>query len=171
MKLSEFIKNNKESNLTYAIMNNYMIPDRNQIKNIYQDISGQPEYEYKKIDKYLLSKTETTSGRILLNEYNIPESLNSFLLECLDAYPESIDTYRLYMLKGYASSGSPRHQDPTDVVQWQCVGSSNWIIEDENGPHEIILNPGDVLWFKEFTWHEVLNSGIKYAVTFNLNTD
>ncbi len=172
MTLSQFIKNNIESNLTYSILRNYMVPDRNQIKDIFSDISGQPEYKYEKIGEYLYSKSETSSGRMSIKDYDIPYNINSFLLECLDAYPESIDTYMLYMIKGYGFSGSPRHQDPTDVIHWQCVGSSNWIIEDDSESiHEIVLNPGDVLWFKKYAFHSVSNSDIKYGVVFNTDKD
>ena len=158
MKINDFVANNKKLNLTYSVLKNYSVANAVDIQYLYEKVA--------------FAQNGWSGGRILINEYNLPKDINNFLEECLIAYPESMNSYQLYMMKGYPPSITSRHKDPTDVLHWQCLGSATWEIEDSEGNiNSITLNPGDLLWLKDFSYHSVLNVSLKYSVIFATEPD
>ena len=66
--------------------------------------------------------------------------------------------------------GTARHSDQSNVLHWQCVGSSEWTFYDnpEIGVEtKVMLNAGDIIWFKKDKDHSVKNLEDKYSIVFN----
>jgi len=53
------------------------------------------------------------------------------------------------------------HNDPNDVLYWQVLGNSHWIM---NKDKEYILEPGDLLYFNQEDSHEVLQDGPRAGI-------
>jgi hypothetical protein len=53
------------------------------------------------------------------------------------------------------------HNDPNDVLYWQLLGKSRWIMNKEK---EYILEPGDLLYFNQEDSHEVLQDGPRAGI-------
>lgn len=106
------------------------------------------------------------------------KDVDNFYNECLSIYDKE-NTY--YIINGDKGSGTSRHSDMADVIHWQCVGQSEWtmyegLIEDsqerqniEKESTKIILNPGDVIWFKKNQEHSVVNLENKFSIIFMSN--
>lgn len=53
------------------------------------------------------------------------------------------------------------HNDPNDVLYWQLLGTSKWIMNQNT---EYLLNPGDLLYFNQEDSHEVLQDGPRAGI-------
>jgi hypothetical protein len=53
------------------------------------------------------------------------------------------------------------HRDPCDVLYWQVLGISTWVMNDSA---EYILEPGDLLYFNKEDLHRVLQDGPRAGV-------
>ncbi len=53
------------------------------------------------------------------------------------------------------------HNDPNDVLYWQVLGTSKWIM---NNKEEYILSPGDLLYFNQEDSHKVLQDGPRAGI-------
>jgi mannose-6-phosphate isomerase-like protein (cupin superfamily) len=53
------------------------------------------------------------------------------------------------------------HNDPYDVLYWQLLGTSRWIM---NKDKEYLLEPGDVLYFNQEDSHQVLQDGPRAGI-------
>lgn len=56
------------------------------------------------------------------------------------------------------------HNDPCDVLYWQVLGNSTWVMNDSI---EYLLEPGDLLYFNEEDIHRVLQDGPRAGVIIN----
>lgn len=63
-----------------------------------------------------------------------------------------------------------KHLDCYDIFYWQCVGSVDWLIGDEN-PVAYTLDPGDVIFVTAGTIHEVKPHTPRAAVSLMFNFD
>jgi hypothetical protein len=106
------------------------------------------------------------------------KDVNDFYNECLSMYDET-NTY--YIISGEKGSETGRHSDDADVIHQQCMGKSEWtmyegLIEShqerqniEKKMTKIILNAGDVIWFKKHQEHSVQNLEDKFSIIFMSN--
>jgi mannose-6-phosphate isomerase-like protein (cupin superfamily) len=53
------------------------------------------------------------------------------------------------------------HRDPCDVLYWQVLGTSTWIMNDST---EYVLEPGDLLYFNKEDAHRVLQDGPRAGI-------
>lgn len=95
------------------------------------------------------------------------KNVSNFYDECSSFY-NSRTTLLLIEGKG---GGSPttRHSDLNDVIHWQCLGKSEWTFYDnptEGSETKVIMNAGDVIWFKKDKDHSVQNLEDKFAIIF-----
>jgi mannose-6-phosphate isomerase-like protein (cupin superfamily) len=58
------------------------------------------------------------------------------------------------------------HNDPTDVLYWQLLGNSRWIM---NNDKEYLLEPGDLLYFNKEDSHQVLQDGPRAGIIIDAN--
>jgi tRNA G10 N-methylase Trm11 len=95
------------------------------------------------------------------------KSVNDFYNECSNLY--GVET-SLLLISGNADQGTNRHSDQSNVIHWQCAGKSEWTFYNNPEPNietKIILNAGDVIWFKKDKDHSVKNLQFKYSIIFN----
>jgi beta-galactosidase beta subunit len=110
------------------------------------------------------SNIKIASGSFLENS-----SVNKFYNKCLEIYGEP-NTF--YTFEGAANTGSAVHSDSADVIHWQCHGKSEWTLYDDTSkPVKIILEPGDVIWFKQGQRHSTFNLEPKMSLIFMSNED
>jgi hypothetical protein len=60
---------------------------------------------------------------------------------------------------------APRHNDPGEVIHWNCVGKSSWTLwenhpeddrpNDDDDHVNLILEEGDVIFLPDRIWHKV----------------
>jgi mannose-6-phosphate isomerase-like protein (cupin superfamily) len=53
------------------------------------------------------------------------------------------------------------HNDPNDVLYWQLLGTSRWII---NNDKEYLLEPGDLFYFNQEDSHQVFQDGPRAGI-------
>lgn len=109
-------------------------------------------------------------GRVSIKNKNITNIMINFLNESIKAYP-NID-YEFFLMQADsfrnlnpAESGTYVHTDPHDVLHWQCRGVTEWTIGKNS--ELVLLEPGDLLWFRANTKHKTENLTEKYALIFN----
>jgi hypothetical protein len=148
----------KEKNYV-VFKNNLEPPDLSLFVNLYKnktDVYDTPARNY--------SNIKIASGSFLENS-----SVNQFYSKCLEVYGEP-NTF--YTFEGAANTGSDTHTDSADVIHWQCYGKSEWTLYNgiENS-EKIILEPGDVIWFKQGQRHSTFNLEPKMSLIFMSNED
>lgn len=130
------------------------------------------EKAYKK--KYKVTNSE--DGKPLGNMKIMPEyffeneDVNNFYKECSNLY--DVKTTLLLISGNGQASPTTRHSDNGDVIHWQCSGQSEWTFYDtpkEGSETKIIMNSGDVVWFKKDKDHSVQNLTNKVSIIFMEN--
>ncbi len=120
--------------------------------------------------------TNSDDGKPLGSMKVVPEyffenaNVDNFYNECSSLY--GVKT-TLLLIEG-AGGGIPttKHSDENDVIHWQCMGKSEWTFYDNPTDSiqletKIILNAGDVVWFKKGKNHSVQNLEDKFSIIFN----
>jgi hypothetical protein len=95
------------------------------------------------------------------------ENVKNFYKECSDLYGVETD---LLLIDGNPGQGTSRHSDQSNVLHWQCTGESEWTFYDNPEPGvetKVLLNAGDIIWFKKDNDHSVKNLKLKYSIIFN----
>ena len=166
MDIKEFVKQSKESGLDYAVLRNWKQPT--------------PMWE----DFDLVSSNEET--RIDIAHLDYPESFKEFENEAAKAYPKKSYNFYIYRADSYRNKnavgpGTSLHFDENDILHWQCRGATIWrfgeVIEDPNKKppyngtftenfHEVLLEPGDLIWLNTRTWHETENITEKRSLIY-----
>jgi hypothetical protein len=150
-----------ESN-RYIIFRNYATPPDSAL--------------FKKAYELRSDVTNSQDGKPLGSMKALPEYffenkvVDDFYKECSGVY--NVDT-TLLLIEG-KGKGSPttRHSDLADVIHWQCSGKSEWTFYDnptEGSDTKIIMNAGDVMWFKKHQDHSVQNLEDKFSIIFMEN--
>ena len=175
--LSDLIQEAKSQGKHYAVFKNWHqpTPTRKEIDAMYG-----PEDEWFR--------------RLQLENREVNSKIQYFIDEANKAYPESDNDFYIFSNIYYRNSyynkpGSKLHHDMFDVIHWHCTGVTKWNVgihaEAKNdykkakpdvgtyfdwdahwtGPYDtFILEPGDVLWFDNMSWHETENICDKYSV-------
>ena len=98
------------------------------------------------------------------------KNVSNFYDECSSLY--GVNT-TLLMIEGMGwGEPTTRHSDESDVIHWQCIGQSEWTFYDkptEGSETKIIMNSGDVMWFKKRQEHSVQNLKDKVSIIFMSN--
>ena len=106
-------------------------------------------------------------GLVLLNYNNISiikEILEEFSL--LDV--NSSSSAHLYISFTEISNTFGRHCDTSDVLFWQSIGSTKWVIEEDNKLYTYILKPNDFIYVPKNMHHTVIPLTPRVGVSFGL---
>lgn len=143
----------------FVIFKNYLNPpDKYLFDNVYR-----PKDEIRHSDGHNYG-----SMAIMPEIFFKNKSVNDFYNECSDLY--GVKTALLLISGNSKGHGTARHSDQSNVLHWQCVGKSEWTFYDNPVPNaetKVILNAGDIIWFKKDNDHSVRNLGDKYSIVFN----
>jgi hypothetical protein len=166
--IEEFVKQSKEAGLNYAVLRNWKQPT--------------PTWE----DFDLVSSNEDT--RIDLAHLDYPENFKEFENEAAKAYSKKSYNFYIYRSNSYRNKnavgpGTSLHFDENDILHWQCRGATIWrlgeVTEDPNKErshngtftenfHEVLLEPGDLMWLNAKTWHETENITEKRSLVYEV---
>ena len=106
---------------------------------------------------------------LVLHNYNnisiIKEILKEFSL--LDVNTSS--TAHLYISFTELSNTFGRHKDTSDVLFWQSIGSTKWVIEEDNKLFTYILKPNDFIYVPRNMYHTVTPLTPRVGVSFGLD--
>lgn len=84
-------------------------------------------------------------------------------------HPEnSMCTAHIYISLLSSSKTLGRHKDDTDVFFIQALGQTKWIIE-EDGKHEYILNPSDMIFIPKEHWHTPISLSPRVGISIGFN--
>jgi hypothetical protein len=146
----------------YILFRNYATPpEKSLFDKAYQETEdvtnsddGKPLGPMKKVPEYFFEN----------------KMVDDFYKECAGVY--NVDT-TLLLIEG-KGGGSPttKHSDLADVIHWQCSGKSEWTFYDnpkEGLETKLIMNAGDVMWFKKNQDHSVQNLEDKFGIIFMEN--
>lgn len=149
----------------YVVFRNYMDKmDESLITNIFK--SKQKIYDQ--------NGNNLECIRLVPQSLMSNDNVNKFYSECFSIYG---DNNTFYVIEGVKSKeiATEKHHDLSDVIHWQCVGQSEWTIynglytESKDDFVKVILNAGDVIWFKEGLEHQVINKQDKFSIIFMSN--
>lgn len=151
MSISNFVKKARDSGLEYSVYKNWY----------------QPTPTFKEIRKIQI---DTYGGRVSLEGKELTIEMDHFLIECISAYPKIDYDYYTMLSSSYRNltpddSGTPSHTDEADTLHWQCRGATEWIIGSSSD--SVILEPGDLIWFRANTWHKTSNLTEKCSLMFS----
>jgi len=59
-----------------------------------------------------------------------------------------------------------KHNDPVNVMYWNCLGSVQWNVYKESEEQSFILSPGDVILVPAGMLHEVISLEPRAAISF-----
>jgi len=181
--LNQLIKEAKDAGLNYAVFKNWHqpTPTRKEIEPMY----GPNDIWY---------------NRLQLQDRPVPASVKYFMNEANQAYPDKENDFyilsNIYYRNFYSDRpGSKLHKDTFDVIHLQCTGVTKWEIgteaESTNDPansnptvgaawdwkaeftgdyETFILEPGDVIWFNNKSWHRTENICDKYSIVMQTGT-
>jgi hypothetical protein len=139
--------------------NNLESPDLNLFTDLYKN----------RADVWDTRAKNYSNIKIVSNDFLQNPSVKEFYGKCLEIYGEP-NTF--YTFEGAANTGSDTHSDSADVIHWQCHGKSEWTLYNETSkPLKIILEPGDVIWFKQGQEHSTFNLEPKMSLIFMSNED
>lgn len=68
-------------------------------------------------------------------------------------------------------SGIMKHTDPTDTIHWHCVGATIWRFFEGDSVIEHIVEPGDIIYIKQGTEHEVESLTPRSGIVFSPMTE
>jgi ribosomal protein L16 Arg81 hydroxylase len=106
---------------------------------------------------------------LVLHNYNnisiIKEILKEFSL--LDV--SASNSAHLYISFTEISNTFGRHKDTSDVLFWQSIGSTKWIIEEDNKFFTYILKPNDFIYVPKNMYHTVVPLTPRVGVSFGLD--
>ena len=151
MRIKDFVEKNINDNLEYAVLKNW----------------HQPTPEQQKFKEFY--DVENQGGRISIKNKILYDEFKYFLEESLLAYPNKEYDYFLMEARSFrnvnSNSGTDEHVDPHDILHWQCRGATYWFIGKNS--EQIMLEPGDLIWFRANTKHRTENITEKYSLIFN----
>jgi len=127
----------------------------------------QPTPKWEEFDELYRDEYE---GRISIRGKAMSDTIRNFFIDASKSYPGV--EFEMFAMRAEtfrnldpANSGTYQHTDPHDVVHWQCRGASEWFMGEDQ--ESVLLEPGDLIWFKANTKHRIENLTEKYALIFN----
>jgi ribosomal protein L16 Arg81 hydroxylase len=67
------------------------------------------------------------------------------------------------------SDGSGRHKDTSDVLYWQAIGTTKWVVEDKGVTHSYMLQHNDVIYVPRDMYHTVTPITPRVGISFGLD--
>lgn len=67
------------------------------------------------------------------------------------------------------SHGSGRHKDTSDVLYWQAIGTTKWVIEDRGIMYYYTLQHNDLIYVPRDTYHTVTPVTPRVGISFGLD--
>jgi ribosomal protein L16 Arg81 hydroxylase len=107
------------------------------------------------IEKNLLVKSNR-EGFYVAHQANLIPKVNK-LMKKLKA-----KSAHLYINFIYNGSAFPKHKDSMDVIYWQIIGKTKWIVNNK----EYILNKGDLIKISKNIFHEVIPLTARAGISF-----
>jgi len=120
-----------------------------------------PESKFIELYKGFRQGLSSVPDNLIADEYS---SFHKLHQECLKIYGHEPNSY--FTIEGKSGSGTERHFDGCDVIHWQCHGQSEWTLESDGETEVVVLNAGDIIWFKRGVHHTVMNLTDKFSVIF-----
>jgi hypothetical protein len=103
--------------------------------------------------------------RVMPEYFFYHKDVSDFYDECSEVFGEKTTPL---LIEGHSKGkGTDRHHDLADVIHWQCSGQSEWTFYDnptDGSETKIILNGGDIIWFKKNNDHSVENLKDKQSI-------
>ena len=65
--------------------------------------------------------------------------------------------------------GTGRHRSKSDVLFWQAIGSTRWVVEGKMGTTTITLPPGHVLYIPHAMYHTVVPLSPRVGISLGLD--
>ena len=166
MEIHEFVKQSRDMGLPYAILRNWK----------------QPTPHWREFEEI----STDADTRIDLANKSYSNSFKEFESEANKTYPKMSYNFYVYRSNSYRNqnkmgAGTSLHFDENEILHFQCRGVTIWlfgdVIEDpekehsHNGiwngkPSEILLEPGDIVWLNERTWHQTINMTEKRSLIY-----
>jgi hypothetical protein len=106
---------------------------------------------------------------IILHDYNNILIIDKILKYFSQLDPDKPTSAHLYISFTEKSNTFGKHSDTTDVLYWQGIGITKWVVEEDNNIHEYILTPNDLIYIPEGVYHDVTPLSPRVGVSFGLN--
>ena len=92
-----------------------------------------------------------------INLFQMYESdlVDNFLKEYSKLNNKFTSSAHIYMSLSTLSEGLGRHNDPSDVLYWQVIGKTLWVVEDKI-QKTYVLEPNDAIYIPYRMWHTVI---------------
>jgi len=119
------------------------------------------------IQNYLKYDPQNNLRFVLLEPTNI--KIQKFLTEYSKLNKSLSASAHIYMNFITNSGGNGNHKDSADVLFWQCIGKTHWVIETLNGTKEHTLTPGEAIYIPKDMWHHVTSLTPRVGVSFGLD--
>jgi hypothetical protein len=107
-------------------------------------------------------------GLILFEGENIL-NVKPFLDEYAKLDPNAPASAHCYVSFLEISKGFNRHKDKSDVLFWQVIGKTKWIVETLQGVKEHVLGPNEAIFVPRQMYHNVIPLTPRASVSFGLD--
>lgn len=99
------------------------------------------------------------------NILNVKPFLDEYAKLDLEA-PVSAHCYASFL---EISKSFGRHKDKSDVLFWQVIGETKWIVETLQGVREHVLGPNDAIFVPRQMYHNVIPLTPRASISFGLD--
>ena len=106
---------------------------------------------------------------IVLFNYNNIDIIKKILKEFSLLDTNVSNSAHLYISLTEVSATFGRHKDTSDVLFWQSIGLTKWIIEEGTETYTYILKPNDFLYVPKDMYHTVVPLTPRVGVSFGLD--
>jgi hypothetical protein len=106
---------------------------------------------------------------IVLHNFNNINIVEEILKEYSLLDVNCSSSAHLYISLTEISDTFGRHKDTSDVLFWQSIGSTKWVIEEESKTFTYILKPNDFIYVPKNTYHTVIPLTPRVGVSFGLD--
>ena len=61
------------------------------------------------------------------------------------------------------------HKDVSDVLFWQIIGETTWVVTDRGVKHQYKLTPGDVIYVPQQMYHQVISNTPRVGISIGMD--
>ena len=106
---------------------------------------------------------------MVIYDYNNIEIIKKILREYSLLDTSARCSVQLYISLTEVSEAFDRHNDNSDVLFWQSIGSTRWVIEEGTETFTYILKPNDFIYVPKNMYHTVIPLTPRVGVSFGLD--
>lgn len=90
----------------------------------------------------------------------------AYLIPKVDKIKKKLNAKGAHLYINFLQDGDafPKHQDSIDVIFWQIIGMTKWIVNEK----EYILEKGDLIQIPKNTSHEVMPLTARAGISFGI---